>query len=255
MVTRPARRDAPKQTPTRQATRLDVRAASWVVAAALLGVGCSSAADSSVVGALGRGSFTYNCVSQFNDDPACKTGSTSTTTFPSALAVGGAFKLTYVADDAAKTSIGNPIIKPASTDFLTDEAGGVFLAKKPGRVAVIARSSSNGKAADFTFLNIAVPTGVELHQGDGTVASAQLTLHVGDSLTLLAQAFTQTSSIKERLAGSVDFDWTTSSAATIRLVDQSPSTRMDFEAVAAGRSTLQATLNGLKTSIDVEVAP
>lgn len=222
-------------------------------------LGCASMSDSSTkAGDLGRGRFKYACVSEFGDDSACAQGSQETYVFPTSIAVGGSFKLGYEANSDTQQQIGNPVLKPAANDYLADPAPGLFLAKKPGRVAVVARSSSNGKAADFTYLRIAEPTELKLlTDTKGAQPSLKVTMHIGDKpLSLRAEAYSGgPGNVKDRLAGTIEFSWTSSSEAVVKLVGRSPASRMQFQPVAAGTAKIEAKLADKTVSVEIEVLP
>ncbi len=237
-------------------TRIPLRV--LVMAAGAMGciLGCASSDESSTkLGDLGRGRFKYACVSTLGDDSACALNTRETYDFPSSIAVGGSFKLAYEGNSNTQQQIGNPIIKPAASDYLSDEAPGLFLAKKPGRIAVVARSSSNGKAADFTYLRIAEPTELKLRTLAGPAPALKVPMRVDASLTLRAEAYSgSTGTAKDVLAGTIEFTWTSSTDSVV-LVGRSPASRMDFKASRPGTSVVEAKLGGKSVSVEIEVTP
>lgn len=214
-------------------------------------VACGSSMDGSKVGNLGRGSFKYTCISDDGDDSTCPLGATKTRSFdfPAVIAVGGAFKMTYDANSDVQTQLGNPILKPASPDFLSDDAPEVFVARRPGRVAIVARSSANGKAADYTYVRIAQPLTLKMKQTDNTERST-LTVASGQTFSLHAEAYADHDL---RLAGTVSYDWVSDDKSVVALNGVTPNARMVFKAGNPGTTKLTAKLDQLTVSIDVTV--
>jgi hypothetical protein len=240
--------------------------AAFALGVLWVGAGCSDSAADSVTkaGDLGRGRFKYTCVSDFGDDSACTSGSKDTFTFPSSIAVGGSFKLSYEPDNDTRSQIGNPVLKPAASEFLSDQSPGLFLAKSAGRVAVIARSSTNGKAVDLTYLRIAEPNEVRLRTADGKAALPAIARPPNDpeKLTLRAEAYSGGSgTAKDILAGTIDFVWTTDKPDVVGFDGAAPGTltengsRMTFAVGAAGTATLTATVGDKSATMTVTVTP
>jgi hypothetical protein len=201
-------------------------------------------------GILGRGSFKYTCVS--DDDVICASGTKERDFgFPTSISVGGKFKLSFVPNEDNRTLVGNPVLKPASSEFLADDLD-FFLAKKAGRVAVIAKSSSNGKAADLTYVKIALPTEVRLLDAKDVVPPLKVELTKGTVVEYHAEA---RGANKERLAGSIDFDWTSSNENIVRLEARPPAAKMKFEARELGEATLEVKVGSITTKLDVKVVP
>jgi hypothetical protein len=217
---------------------------------ALAGCGDSGGTSQTKLGDLGRGSFRYTCVS--SDDGICPSGTNERNfDFPTSIAVGGRFKLGFVAKSGDKEQIGNAVLKPASNEFLNDDSLEYFIAKKVGRVAVVAKSSANGKAADLTYVRIAEPKKLKLTDtSTSTVPPPSITIVKGKTLTLRAEAHGE---IDEALAGTVDVDWTSSSTDVIELASRPPSARMTFNAKIEGKSTITAKIGSATTTLEVQV--
>lgn len=225
---------------------------SAALLAALVACGSNDSAGSKV-GNLGRGKFRYTCISTDGDDATCPNAGVALTRdfdFPSSLAVGGAFKLAFEPNSDIQSQLGNPILKPASNEYLSDDAPGIFVAKKPGRVAVVARSTANGHAADLTYVRIAQPLKLKLNKGDGTEPPPKVTVHVNDALTVRAEAYADHD---VRLAGTVSYDWTSDAPTIVKLDGATPNARMSFKALGVGNAKLTAKLDALTVSLDVEV--
>ncbi len=223
--------------------------------AALVACGSADSAGSKV-GNLGRGKFRYTCISTDGDDSTCPNAGVAQTRdfdFPSSLAVGGAFKLAFEPNADIQSQLGNPILKPASDEYLSDaQPGGIFVAKKPGRVAIVARSTANGQAADLTYVRIASPLKLKLNKGDGTEPPPKVTLKVNDKFVLRAEAYADHD---VRLGGTVNYEWTSDAPTVVKLDGGTPNARMPFVANAAGTAKVTAKLDALTVSLDVEVTP
>lgn len=214
---------------------------------ALALAGCAASDSASRAGDLGRGTFRYACTS--TDDAVCASGTTDRNfDFPTAISVGGRFTLTFTPTDGS----GNYALKPASTEFLSDDSVALFRAKKAGRVAVVARSTANGKAADLTYVRIAQPTKIRILGDKDVAVLPKVTLKVGEELTLRGEA---KGSLDETLGGSVDYDWAVSDASVLELRAASPVRRMTIRAAKAGASKLEVKIGETASSVDVEVTP
>lgn len=203
------------------------------------------------LGDLGRGTFQYTCVSE--DDVVCGSGAkTKDFTFPTSLAVKGRFKLTYNPKSSFQSQIGNPVLKPASNEFISDDSLDFFRALKPGRVAVVARSSSNGKAADLTYVRIAAPTKLRLLDDKNQPSRLNIEVKRGDTFLLRAEARDANDAV---LAGTIDFDWTTSAPTIVDLDAGTPIAKMPFVAKEVGEAKLTVKLDTVATDVTVKVVP
>lgn len=223
-----------------------------VLVTALLLAGCSSTDSEAVkTGDLGRGTFQYTCVS--DDDAVCGAGAkTKDFTFPTSLAVKGRFKLTYNAKSSFQAQVGNPVLKPASNEFINDDSLDFFRALKPGRVAVVARSSSNGKAADLTYVRIAAPAKLRLLDDKNQPSKQRIEVKKGDTFLLRAEARDGNDAV---LAGTIDFDWETSAPTVVDLDAGTPIAKMPFVAKDVGEATLTVKLDTVTTQVLVTVVP
>src|SRR5262249_39825982 len=116
-------------------------------------------------GDLGRGVFEYQCLT--DQDPACPEGSqampgcsgyagttpSSTTCFPSGIAVGGRFRVMFV-PNASTTKVGNPTLKGVATDFLSALGDGQFKGIKPGYVGIYTQSTVDSTLIDYTMVKL-----------------------------------------------------------------------------------------------------
>lgn len=220
------------------------------VASLLALAGCSSSeSEPTKLGDLGRGTFQYTCVS--DDDVVCGSGAkTKDFTFPTSLAVKGRFKLTFNPKSGFQSQIGNAVLKPASNDFINDDSLDFFRALKPGRVAIVARSSANGKAADLTYVRIAAPAKIRLLDDKSQPSKTRLEVKKGDTFLLRAEARDANDAV---LAGTIDFDWETSDPKVVELDAGTPIAKMPFVARELGEATLTVKLDAVTQQVLVTV--
>jgi hypothetical protein len=219
---------------------------------AFMALSSCSSGPGEVNGNLGNGAFAYDCLSP--DDPACPSPDfiqigPSPDTFPAALASGAHFKVSYTANDT--TQGGNPSVKPVAPEYLSSlSADGSFTALKPGIDAVVARSSVNGLVFDFTDITISPISSLGVTTTDGEPLPTNLELSTGSTKTLLANALGPRS---EKLAGSVDYTWTSSDDTIVHLEEGNPTAHVDVDAVKAGTATLTVTQGTLTVTIPITV--
>ena len=225
---------------------------------------CSASdATSGRAGNLGNGIFNYQC--QSSSDPTCAAGSStlpgcdgtgysystsSSTCFPSAVALGGRFRIQYKANSSVG-NVGNPSITPVSTDYLSNSGDGIFQALKPGYAGVVVRSTIVSDVIDYTLIRITPIKTIKIQDSEAAGAPPSISIPKGDkpSFKILALG-----SAQERLAGAVDYTWTTSNAAIVKLGQGSPSASMAIEALAEGTATLTATTGDtVKATIELTV--
>jgi hypothetical protein len=221
-------------------TTLQWREKWWALAFMALS-SCSSTGDD-INGNLGNGTFSYICVNA--DDPACAstsggTGETgaSPTNFPAAVANGAHFKVTYAANNT--TQGGNPTLKPVAPEYISElSADGSLTALKPGKDAMVARSSVNGLVFDFTEITISPISSLGVTDQNGEPLPTTLQISVGSTNTLLATALGPRS---EKLAGGVDYTWKSSDDTIVHLEEGNPTAHVDLDALKAGSATLTVT--------------
>ncbi|MEO9232474.1 MAG: Ig-like domain-containing protein [Polyangiaceae bacterium] len=238
-------------------TTTELRDKWWAFAFLALS-SCGSSA-SEVNGNLGNGKFSYVCVN--DDDPACASASSTSGSagmtapiFPSVIASGAHFKLTYDATQSAEG--GNPILKPVAPEYISAlSADGSLVALKPGKCALVARSSVSGLVYDFTEITISPISSFTVTDTSGTVPTS-IQLPIDGSKRLIAAALGPRN---EQLAGGIDYTWT-SSDPTIASVDPSNTTVVDLTGNKVGSATLTVTegvvgQGGMSVSIPVTVTP
>ena len=215
---------------------------------------CGSADD--VTGNLGNGSFSYVCVNA--DDPACASDATGSgqigenpASFPALLAEGAHFKVTYEAKDSEEG--GNPILKPVAPEYIGSlSADGSLTALKAGKDAMVARSSVSGLVYDYTYITISPISSLGVTTTDGEPIPTTLQISPGGTTTLVATALGPR---QEKLAGGVDYTWTSSDDTIVHLGQGNPTAHVDVMGVKSGSATLTVTQGSLTVTIPVTVLP
>jgi hypothetical protein len=213
---------------------------------------CGSADD--VTGNLGNGSFSYVCVS--TDDPACASNATgssqvgeSPASFPALLAEGAHFKMTY---DPKSSDGGNPTLKPVAPEYISAlSADGSLTALKAGKDAVVARSTVSGLVYDYTYVTISPISSLGVTTLDGSPLPTSLKISTGGTTTLVASALGPRD---EKLAGAVDYTWTSSDDAIVHLEEGNPTAHVDFDGMKAGTATLTVTQGTMTVTIPITVS-
>lgn len=190
-------------------------------------------------GELGNGDFYYYCNS--TDDPACPEGY-DTGPFPARFLIGGEFRLSYTFDDA---TLPTPELRSGAEDRLATK-GEVFSPLVEGYTAVLAMSA--GDVGDLIHLYASVPTQVAV-QWD-LVDLFELPMSVGDELTLRAITRDGEGYI---LAGTRTFAFAIDDPTVATIVGTTAGSLV-VHGVAAGTTTLRASLGELTAEIPVTVA-
>ena len=60
---------------------------------------------------------------------------------------------------------------------------------------------------------------------------------------------------KERLAGSIDFDWTSSNENIVRLEARPPAAKMALLANEVGEATIEVKVGTVTSKVDIKVVP
>lgn len=198
-------------------------------------------------GALGNGDFYYACTGL--QDPACPPPQTAeqesdqTLPFPSEIALGGTFGLSYGSGSWLLGTSGN--VEQVSSDWISsDVAGGSFTARRVGEPWVIALDADGG-LVDMLQLTIVPAAAI-------TVGPARQPIYLiwtppppmpyvaGTTHTYAATALDANGS---PLAGDVAYSWATSDPSVVAIVNGglgSPSDTVTVEYVAGGTATLYA---------------
>jgi hypothetical protein len=208
---------------------------------------CSVTPDESKVGTLGHGVFTYDCISA--QDPYCPTDVLDEQPFPSAIAFGGRFNLTYEPSDV--TAYPNVAIQAVSADYFVNQ-GNVFGALRVGTPWFVA-FAQDGTALDLTPVKILPIAGVQIT--DTSVLPLEV---AGTTHTFGAAAM---GALGQPLAGEVLFTWSSSdpSVAAIQNAngEVSPSSSASILLVRSGTATITAATSTAQGAIvlNVESAP
>ena len=219
-------------------------------------------------GNLGKGVFNYRCLDGTNDDVACRglAGGTSPTKFPDSVAVGGRFRVTFTPSSDTQ-SAGNPTLRGVSTEYLASDSNGEFHALKAGYVGIVAKSTVNSDVIDYTLMRIVDVKSLQLtlpadpfpDAGTGDAGDASAVPDAGASAFVLVVGGTQTITASpagprnEKLAGTLDYAWTTSDPSVLSLQGTNPTSSMAILGKAAGRATLKVTSDNMEASYEVAV--
>ncbi len=164
------------------------------------------------------------------------------------LAVGARF-YPEVATEIDGTSTPNLRLESAAPDVVGVDAG-ALIAKQPGASAVLI-STDDGSVVDFVHIWVAPVTGITLARRDGERIAGPIALAVGEDVTLEPALW----SGAQRLAGSADITWSTTTAAPLAILRDGSPGRRRLKARTPGKTTITVALGDAKTSIDVEVVP
>jgi hypothetical protein len=166
----------------------------------------------SQAGALGNGSFAYECVDQSDafcpsTDPIGSGGP-----FPSVVALGSTFIVNYVASQDGESF---PVV-PVSASFVTSiqaKTGVVFQAVRPGS-PWLAALADDGRVQDIASVTFAPLSGIDLYDSDSTVWLA----NVGETHHLTASGVAAGSAA----AGTIPYVWSVTSGAKLLSNGKSP---------------------------------
>jgi hypothetical protein len=214
----------------------------WTVALVACG-----ASDAEVEGNLGQGVFSYHCID--DGDPSCPDGAKSAATctggqtssptssvtdacFPSRVALGTRFRLSYV-PNAATSQTGNPQLQVVSPAYLEDTEEGLLRALKPGFAGVYTRSTVNDSLLDYTLVKVVAGTSLELR--DHTNA----TVHLANDFPIMKNpsapapetlAVAVLDATGARVAGSLPCTWTSSNPKVVAITTANPASVVTLEA-------------------------
>lgn len=223
--------------------------------------------DGNRTGNLGQGAFVYRCVDTETDAaclaPARPSSCTSVfgcaegqdpafpETFPAAIAEGSRFGLQFRPSDSKR--VGQVTLRPAGEDYLETPQPNEFVARLPGRAAVIARATTDGAFVDYTMVRVAPASAIAIREPSyGTRAGDGWALTLGDAPSFGARA---EGPAREELAGALLFTWTSSAPEIVSVETPSPSGRARVQARQEGTAILTATLGALQASVVVTVTP
>lgn len=232
-----------------------------LTATAALG-GCLNEADPIVEetdGVLGLGTFRWGCTS--NADTTCGTGD-----FPTAVALGGRFDLSFIGSTDLPEEVRLRDIQPASRDRISQIPE--FNAVVEGRVSMSAMSS-RGELIDFVTLTV-LPVdqlSLSLAQEDdhedvscgfiycqeipppGPMEGGDVAMYVGDSPRVQTMPYANGS----RLAGTLDYQWESLTPDLLR-VGNVQGREAQLWANGEGNAQLRITAGGHEEIIEVFIA-
>lgn len=199
------------------------------VAVALVACGDVSSNGATRDGELGSGKFRYECIR--SQDAACR-GSTYASSFPTAIAVGGAFRVSFLSNS---DSSGSYDVTSASSAIVQATSAG-FKAVAAGKVSLTAKNSA-GSTADTIELLVRSPSKLRIAKEDD--APAQVKLPKGTTQTLWA---TPVDAEGADLAGVVTCKWSTSDGKVVALLTDAEASSMKVLGASPGKATLTVEL-------------
>jgi hypothetical protein len=217
------------------------RATAWAGGAALLPILACGPCDGGrprgeVAGELGNGVFVYRCVDE--TDAACA-GGERPRQFPAAIAVGGAFEVTYdpVDDDL------DGAVTVHSPSWLIGQDGSTLTAAAPGQAALAAYLGD--ELVDVVHVNVVVPELLVFADAAGPLpVDAERTLSVAASDGEGGPA-----------AGAVVYDWSASPDALVDLVVGDSLDQVRVIGAEPGLVRIIAAVGSASTSFEIEVVP
>jgi hypothetical protein len=220
----------------------------WFPLTLAAAAGCAVVPDEAQPGALGNGSFTYQCIN--SEDSFCPNGGQLTggggvgsalRPFPT-VALGGRFSIAYFANDPS--TYPSAAVQSVSSDFFK-ASGKDFAALRPGSPWFVAQMP-NGEVLDIAGIDVAPIAAIQI-----TDTSAGVPGVVGATRTFSA---TPQDGFQQSLAGVVLFVWTTSDPSVLSLPpDGVPVSSVQVLLAKAGTATLSATSQGVSASVRVTV--
>ena len=188
------------------------------------------------LGELNQGSFTYVCLN--NVDVGC-TDPYDEDPIPSAIAVGSSFDLLFHGDQSARIESGAP--------GMVEGEDGAFIARKPGKAAMIARSTENGPVLDIVHVPLEQPGGIRL-VGDGAMGEIDLETNVTWEWSAIP-----TRQNGEDIAGSPLCKWTSDDDSVVRVGLKDARWKNTVTGVAPGRANVTVTLGNASHVVAVTV--
>jgi hypothetical protein len=187
-------------------------------------------------GELGRGVFIYHCGGW--SDAGCDDG------FPSELAVGGSFHLSYEAElDLFGSGPGPLSVSPASPGLVGSDG---MSPARSGTLAYFAVDSS-GAMFDLIHLDAVDVQGVDVRVGGESVD--EITIPFGQHATVQVLADTDSGTV----AGALPATWSTSDEV-VAWVSEGEPTLLDVYGANLGRTELAIELGNVRRRIPIVVA-
>ena len=242
----------------------------WPLALLLVvGTGCGGGEPKGgTLGELGEGYFSYHCVDDADD--VCNESDEVNTAevdvdlginaqIPGAVAVGARWDLTYFGDVYVDGDLLFVETVPARPDVVSNLGG--FVVKESGEYAFLARGK-DGVVADFVHITALEPAGLDVWRDEQRINAFEM-----NELTEVFLAVVPTSKDDFSLAGSLDYEWTSSDPAVVLIDDYDnkgtgePDTGTELNddevrvwAVGPGTATITVSHDGVAKSVAVTVA-
>lgn len=226
-----------------------VAVAAGVAASTLAGCSSNPLGKS---GNLANGGFTYECVDVQDDHACAQLAINSMTTFPSDIAVGSQFRVSFTPKSDQQQNAGNPQLRPVAADYLVSTADGQFKALKAGYCAIVARSSKDGTVIDYTLVHMTNIADIAMTADGSTVGNSGASpFSVGASVELKA---TPVDERGQPVDGTLDYVWTIDDTSVATF--QSPinkSASASLQGVKAGTTTLHIQSGDAKRDVQITV--
>lgn len=213
------------------------RRRAWLATAVLL-CGACDAVEPGTQGELGEGFFTYECLS--DQDVGCQGFPPGEAEIPDAVAVESKFDVEF---GSAPANI------EAGSESLVKVLDVGFKALTPGRVAIMARATEDGRIIDFVHVNLVVPAAIEL-TGEGM--GPEIRMQDGDMWEWVASPVTEDGT---RLAGTLVAEWTTSDDGVVQVSEGLPTHVSTLYAMGPGTATITIRAGAITRAVEVTVEP
>ncbi|MDJ0764540.1 MAG: hypothetical protein QNJ97_16300 [Myxococcota bacterium] len=213
---------------------------------------CGEDGDDGETGELGRGTFYYECVSELHD-AACG-GTANPPAFPSAIAVGAWFDMTFI----RKSDDGGASLRviEGSGNHIAGEAGALSM-QRSGYTALLAVAGAT-EAVDIVHVFGQIPArlAVVATKDVGSITQYhdlnRVTLQVGDILQLRAIV---EDSLGRTLAGVLRYDWTIVEGEIATLAMNTGMSVIRVQGMKEGTTELIIQTGNIVRQIPIEVTP
>jgi hypothetical protein len=182
--------------------------------------------QSQTPGELGNGAFRYVCATE--GDALCAVGEKATD-FPERVATTSFFDVRF--EPFGGSGAPRFEIVPAASGII-DEDSDILQAKAAGVVALLARSTSDGRVFDFIHIHVVDVAKIRLESGG---VSPRLTWDTGKPQKLRAVPLDERGLV---LAGGLSYEWETSDRAIVRVERANPAREMEFMPLSRGEATI-----------------
>ncbi|GMV42696.1 MAG: hypothetical protein AMXMBFR64_44120 [Myxococcales bacterium] len=194
-------------------------------------------------GDLGNGYFQYECTNTW--DVMCRYGAYASD-FPRQIALGARFSMAYEATNGDLNNI--PItVEPVSVEWIAP-AGAAFQTKKQGNVAIIARSTKDGRVVDYIHVDVVQAFDLDVLTEAGGVPPK--TVFAGAEVSLVATPYDV---YGDSLPGSLAWTWGTSNDAVVSLATVNGTPKMLLYANGKGAAEVTVASGGTTRTLKFEV--